>query len=249
MPRRPRRAPGGLVYHVLNRGAGRRTLFDRPPDFAAFVRVLAEVLAAEPVPLLGYCVMPNHWHLVLWPPRDGQLARFMQRLTITHVRRWVEHRGHVGWGAVYQGRYKSFPVQDDAHALTVLRYVERNPVRAGLVRRAEAWRWSSLGQLHHPADADVPPIPIAPWPVARRRDWADWVNRPQTAKEELALRRSLSHDRPFGSEAWAARTEAKLGLGPLRGRGRPKGSKAKATKAKGTKESERPARGRGRPAN
>ena len=111
------------------------------------------------------------------------------------------------------------------------RYVERNPLRANLVRRAEAWRWSSLGQQSHapPEDPDVPLIPIAAWPVARRRDRTDWVNRPQTAKEEEALRRALSHDRPFGSAAWTARMEKTLGLGPLRGRGRPKGTgKAKA---------------------
>ena len=224
MPRQPRRAPGGLIYHVLNRGAGRQQLFDGPADYAAFLRAFAEVLEHDPIPVLGFCLMANHWHLVLWPKRDGQLARFMQRLTITHVRRWVEHRRRVGWGGVYQGRYKSFPVQDDAHLTTVLRYVERNPVRAGLARRAEGWRWSSLGQLRDGPDPQIPHIPIAPWPVARRRDWAEWVNRPQTRKEEAALVRSLAHDRPFGSEQWTKRTEARLGLGPLRPRGRPKGS-------------------------
>jgi putative transposase len=225
MPRRARRAPGGVIYHVLNRGVGRQTLCDDAGDFAAFVRVLAETLDRVPVRVLGYCVMGNHWHLVLWPRRDRELARFMQRLTITHVRRWVEHRGRVGWGSVYQGRYKSFPVEGDGHLLTVLRYVERNPLRAGLVRRAEAWRWSSLGQSHAPPQEDVPSIPIAAWPVGRRRDWTAWVNRPQSPAEEAALRRALSHDRPFGSAAWTAKTEKTLGLGPLRGRGRPKGTR------------------------
>ena len=232
MPRRARRAPGGLIYHVLNRGAGRQALFDDDADFAAFVRVLAEVLEREPIRVLGYCLMGNHWHLVLWPRHDGQLARFMQRLTLTHARRWVEHRRRVGWGSVYQGRYKSFAVQDDAHLLTVLRYVERNPVRAGLVRRAEAWRWSSLGQSHLPPAEGVPFVPIAAWPVARRRDWAAWVNRPQTAREEAAVQRSLAHGRPFGSDGWTARTEGRLGLGPLRPRGRPKGPTKRPTAAK-----------------
>jgi putative transposase len=172
--------------------------------------------------LLGYCLMGNHWHLVLWPRRDGELAHFMQRFTVTHVRRWVEHRHRVGWGSVYQGRYKSFAVQDDAHLSTVLRYVERNPVRAGLVRRAEQWRWSSLGQMNVAPDERIPLVPIADIPRGRRRDWVEWVNRPQTAKEEFALQRSLKHDRPFGDTDWTARTERRLGLGPLRGRGRPK---------------------------
>ncbi len=222
MPRQPRHAPGGLIYHVLNRGVARQDLFEDDGDFAAFVRVLAEVLVQEPIRVCAFCVMSNHWHLVLWPRRQGQLARFMQRLTITHVRRWVEHRHRVGWGSVYQGRYKSFVVQDDSHLSTVLRYVERNPVRAGLVRRAETWRWSSLGQRHLPPDPQVPLVPIAEWPVSRRTDWVEWVNRPQTRKEEEALQRSLSHGRPFGSDTWTAEMEARLGLGPLRARGRPK---------------------------
>ena len=222
MPRQARHAPGGLIYHVLNRGVGRQDLFEDAGDFAAFVRVLAQVIEQEPIRVCGFCLMSNHWHLVLWPRREGQLARFMQRLTITHVRRWVEDRGRVGWGSVYQGRYKSFVVQEDSHLLTVLRYVERNPVRAGIVRRAEAWRWSSLGQLNYPPEEQIPLVPIAEWPVARRREWVEWVNRPQTQKEEQALQRSLSYNRPFGSDTWTAAMERKLGLGPLRGRGRPK---------------------------
>lgn len=222
MPRQARIAPGGLIYHVLNRGVGRQDLFHDAGDFAAFIRVFADVLEDEPIRVLGYCLMRNHWHLVLWPERDGQLARFMQRLTVTHVRRWVEHRQRVGWGSVYQGRYKSFPIQNDANLLTVLRYVERNPMRAGLVRKAQAWRWSSLGQMHHAADAEAPAIPVARGPVARRRDWADWVTRAQTPAEETALQRSLKHDRPFGSAVWVARTEERLKISPLRGRGRPR---------------------------
>jgi putative transposase len=232
MPRQARHAPGGLIYHVLNRGVGRQILFRHDDDYAAFVRVLAEVLAAQPMRVLGWCLMGNHWHLVLWPQRDGELARFMQRLTITHVRRWVEQRHRVGWGSVYQGRYKSFVVQDDAHLLTVLRYVERNPVRAGIVKRAEKWRWSSLGQLAAAlatagAQADEPIAPrieIARWPVARRTDWIKWVNRPQRQSELQAIQRSLAHNRPFGSDAWTSQMETRLGLGPLRGRGRPKGA-------------------------
>jgi len=224
MPRQARIAPGGLIYHVLNRGVGRQDLFDDDGDFAAFIRVMADVVAEEPIRVCGYCLMSNHWHLVLWPERDGQLARFMQRLTVTHVRRWVEHRHRVGWGSIYQGRYKSFPVQSDGHLLTVLRYVERNPVRAGIVKRAEMWRWSSLGQLSQAPTQDIPNIPVAPWPVPRRRDWTEWVNRPQTAKEEQALQRALTYGRPYGSDRWIAITERQLNLPPLRSRGRPVGS-------------------------
>lgn len=145
MPRTARIAPAGLIYHVLNRGVGRQDLFDDDEDFAAFLRVVRDVREEEPIRVLGFCLMSNHWHLVLWPERPGQLSKFMQRLTVTHVRRWTEHRHRVGWGSIYQGRYKSFVTQDDAHLATVLRYVERNPVRAGIKKPAEDWRWSSPG--------------------------------------------------------------------------------------------------------
>ena len=144
MPRIARQAAGGYVYHVINRGVGRMRLFEKQADYAAFERVLARTQEQEAMRLLGWCVMPNHWHLLAWPREDGALGRFMQRLTVTHARRWQEHTQRVGEGHVYQGRYKSFPVQSDEHFLAVLRYVERNALRAGLVERAEDWRWGSL---------------------------------------------------------------------------------------------------------
>jgi len=232
MPRQARVAPGGVIYHVLNRGVGRQNLFDDPGDFAAFVRVLHDVLQVEPMRILGYCLMSNHWHLVVWPSHDGQLSRFMQRLTITHVRRWVEYRRRVGWGSIYQGRYQSFPVQKDEHLLTLLRYVERNPLRANLVSRAQDWRWSSLGRREGASDPQVPLIPLSSPPLARPRDWIDWVNRPQTDQEEQALQRSLRHGRPYGSARWSAFMEAKLKLPPLRPRGRPKGTLGRKNNAR-----------------
>ena len=150
MPRTKRIAPGGMIFHVLNRANARVTIFEEPADFAAFERVMAETCARHPMRILGYLVMPNHWHLVLWPRNDGDLGRFMQRLTTTHVRRWHLYRGSVGFGHLYQGIYKSFPVQSDEHLPAVLRYVERNAARAGLVERAEDWEWSSLWRWRHP---------------------------------------------------------------------------------------------------
>ncbi len=232
MPRVARVAPGGLIYHVLNRGVGRMDLFKRPADFASFLQAIADTLRVVPMRICGYCLMSNHWHLVLWPRQDKELSRFMQRLTITHARRWIEHRDRVGYGSVYQGRYRSFPVQSDAHFTMLMRYVERNPRRAGMVRRAEAWRWSSLGQTAD--DGPVkglksPPaiIPLCPWPVPRRRDWIAYVNRSQRAAEEGAVRHSLRHSRPLGSAGWVSRMEKALSLTPLRPRGRPKGKTAK----------------------
>jgi len=142
MPRRLRVATGGFVYHALNRAVGRATLFDKEGDYAAFIKVLRQAKEWQAMRLLGYCLMPNHWHLVLWPRREGELTAFVRWLTHTHTMRWHAHYHTQGTGHLYQGRFKSFPVETDDHLYTVLRYVERNPLRAGLVRKATNWRWS-----------------------------------------------------------------------------------------------------------
>ncbi|MBK8270429.1 MAG: transposase [Planctomycetes bacterium] len=178
MPRRLRQAPGGIAYHVLNRANGRAAIFRRPEDFDAFERVLALAMERHRMRLLTYCLMSNHWHLVLFPREDGDLSRFMQWLTVTHVRRRHAHRRTDGHGHLYQGRFKSFPIQADAHLLTVCRYVERNPLRAGMVKRAEAWRWSGLRRW---LENDGEPVKLAQWPVDRARGWLACVNRPQSA--------------------------------------------------------------------
>jgi putative transposase len=220
MPRTARIAPGGVIHHVLNRGVRKMTLFRGRSDYLAFQQCLLDTMRIVPVPVLGYCVMPNHWHLVLLPEHDGDLARFMLRLTITHVRRWSEHRRTVGEGHVYQGRYKSFPCQSDEHAWTVLRYVERNPLRAKLVERAQEWPWSSLGQELLEEKVRLP-LASSP-PGARRADWIDWVNLPQTPAEESAIVSCIEKSRPFGSDRWLQRAMRTLGWREQKMRGRPK---------------------------
>jgi putative transposase len=144
MPRVGRIAPGGVIYHVLNRGNGRRQVFLKDGDYLAFIKLLAQVREAVPVDLLAYCLMPNHWHLVLRPAADGDLSKFMLRLTTAHVRRHYAHYHDTAGGHLYQGRFKNFPIEEDPHLLTVLQYVEANALRARLVRRAENWKWGSL---------------------------------------------------------------------------------------------------------
>ncbi len=219
---RPHRvALGGYAYHVLNRANGRLPLFQKDGDYAAFERVLAEALEHVPgMRLLAYCLMPNHWHLILWPPRDGELSDFGHWLTLTHTQRWRAHYHDVGAGHLYQGRFKSFPVAQDEHFLQVCRYVERNALRAQLVRQAERWRWSSLWRRQHPET--VSPC-LHDWPVVVSRNWVEEVNRPQTEAELEALRRSVRRGQPFGAEPWARAVAAQLGLeSTLRARGRPR---------------------------
>jgi putative transposase len=172
------------------------------------------------MPILAYCVMPNHWHLVLRPKRDGDLSRFVGWLTLTHTQRWHAHHHDAGTGHLYQGRFKSFPVEEDDHLLVLCRYVERNARRAGLVRRAEQWRWGSLWRRESGDEAAR--SLLSDWPVARPRNWLTWVNEPQTSAELADLCQSVSRGRPFGGEAWMAKVSRRLGLeATLRPRGRP----------------------------
>src|SRR5580698_6912385 len=119
MPRPRRAAEGGLVYHALNRANARMTIFESDDDYAAFERVLAQAVAKYDMRLLAYCLMPNHFHLLLWPREDADLSQFMRWLTLTHTQRWHAHHQTVGSGHLYQGRFKSFPVQSDDHYFTV----------------------------------------------------------------------------------------------------------------------------------
>jgi putative transposase len=222
---RPKRvADGGLVYHLLNRANGRMTIFKKPEDYDAFERVLEEAVERTEMRLLAYCVMPNHWHLVVWPREDGELSRFTGWLTLTHTQRWHAERHSTGSGHVYQGRFKSFPVQDDEHFLTVCRYVERNALRAKLVKRAEAWRWGSLHRWKH-GDAKQKSL-LASWPLPRAAGWAKRVNTPLTKAELSALRRSVKRGSPFGEASWRDRMVRQLGLeSTVRPLGRPKKEK------------------------
>ena len=223
MPRQARKAPGGLICHVLNRGVGRMNLFRHQKDYIAFLRCFRDVLDESPMAVLAYCIMPNHWHLVLAPRRDGQLSQFMQRLTITHARRWIEHRRRVGSGHVYQGRFKSFACQSDGHFLALCRYVERNPLRTKLVARAEDWPFSSL-RAGLGLDKQ-PMIPLTKWPVPRPADWRRRVNRAQPAAEEAALRKSIATANPLGDDKWTAKQRKRLGIADPKPIGRPRKAK------------------------
>ncbi len=210
-----------MIFHVLNRGVGRMRLFLTDDDFEAFERIIAQTLETRPMRIVAYCLLSNHWHLVLWPKRDGDLAAFMQKLTITHARNWQEHRRRVGYGHLYQGRYKSFPVESDEHFYQVVRYVERNALRAGLVRRAESWRWGSLWRRLR-GGAEQASL-LSDWPLPRPASWTQYVNQPQTEAELTAIRRSVKRGQPFGGEDWVQETAERLGLqSTLRERGRPR---------------------------
>jgi putative transposase len=224
MPRIARIAPGGHIYHVLNRSVGRMHLFRRDADFEAFERILLQAHERHSLRILSYCLMSNHWHLVVWTQQDGQLTAFFRWLTHTHAMRWRVAHHTVGYGHLYQGRFKSFPIQRDDHLRTVCRYVERNALTAGLVKNAEDWRWGSLRvRMHGPENMRAI---LSPWPVDRPSDRVQHVNEALTAKELQRLELSQHRGRPYGGEAWVARTVAKLGMEhTIRPEGRPRKEK------------------------
>jgi putative transposase len=196
-------------------------IFTDPGDYFAFEQVLAEAHARVAMRTISYCIMPSHWHLVLFPRNDGDLSEFMRWLTVTHTQRWHAVRGTAGSGHVYQGRFKSFPVQSDAHFLTVCRYVERNALRAGLVKKAEDWRWGSLWRRVFGGDDSG--LVLRAGPVRLPDEWVKLVNQSQSDQELAALRLCVARGRPYGSDTWVARTARRVGLtSTLRPRGRPR---------------------------
>jgi putative transposase len=219
MPRRQRIPSAGIVYHVLNRAVKQLVLFSSDWDYASFEELLWDAKQRAAVRLFDYCLMRNHWHLILCPEKHGELSRFMHWLTLTHASRWNASHGVSGTGAVYQGRFKAIPIQSNVHFLTACRYVERNPLRANLVSDATEWRWSSLWRRRKYCEHGL----LDTWPVVRPVNWAEYVNEPQTEAELEAVREAIRHGTPLGDKIWQQQTAQLLQLkSSLRPRGRPK---------------------------
>jgi putative transposase len=219
MPRTARAIQAGLIYHVLNRGNGRLPLFHDDRDYAGFEQVLAEGLERYPVDLLTYCLMRNHWHLVVRGRTDEAIGRLLGWVGVTHVRRHHARYHSRGNGHIYQGRFKSFPVEEGYGLLTLCRYVEANPRRAKLVRRAEQWVWGGLWRRL----AGKEDLPLTDWPVRVPRNWLDLVNRRMDKPILEGVRTSVSRGRPWGSDEWVQATTVRLGLEhTFRAAGRPR---------------------------
>ena len=211
MPRISRGQQAGYAYHVINRGNGRAAVFHKSQDYEAFLSLVEEAKLRHPVKIFAFCLMPNHFHFILEPSDETALSRFMQWLLTSHVRRYHKHYGSSGH--IWQGRFKSFPIQRDEHLITVLRYVLQNPVRAGLCAAVREWKWSSLGK---PQLTDGSP-------VSELREWLTALDEPIGEQQLRVVRECVNRQRPFGMAEWQAKMAAALGLASsLRPRGRPK---------------------------
>lgn len=221
MPRQKRSDEAGVIYHALNRGNDRKTIFEKPADYEAFIRILEEGLQRYAVELFAFTIMPNHWHLVLRPGKDGQMGRFLRWVSATHTLRYHGHYRRHGDGHLYQSRFKSFPVQDDEHFYVLCRYVERNPLRAKLVSAAEDWQHGSLYRWNE----SITPKPqiLSPWPIRRLPRWIERVNAALSQAELDSLRTCIQRGRPFGEETWVDEIAERHGLWyTLRPVGRPR---------------------------
>jgi putative transposase len=217
MPRRPRHALTGVVFHVMNRAVRGTTLFETDGDFDAFARTFTEGLSDSPVELIAYQVMRNHWHCIMSCDRVADLSKLMHWVEGKHANNWAGAHNARGRGYVYQGRFKSIPVQTSHSFLRVCRYVERNALRQNLVAAAEDWTWGSLYSRCH----DYYPIPLGKWPIPLPENWVELVNQPQSDAELADLRDCINRDWPIGDPEWVKAVAPFVGL-TLRRRGRPK---------------------------
>jgi len=221
MPRTDRVDVGEYVYHVLNRANARVQIFDNNKDYQLFESILIEAKDKFDMRILAYCIMPNHWHLVLYPKKDGDLAKFMGWVTNTHTRRWHTVKETIGQGHLYQGRYKSFVCQDDIHFLTLVRYVERNALKANLIKKAENWKWSSVWRREKGTEKEKELL--SEWPIVIPQNYLATLNESQTKEEENILERSIQKSAPFGEFNWTNKIVKKFGLEQtLKSVGRPK---------------------------
>jgi putative transposase len=187
--------PGGIVYHVVNRATQGQLLFRDHGEYLAFQRLLGRAVRKTGMRLLAYCLMPNHVHFLLWPRKDGDLARFMQWLTSLHARELHTWRGTTGRGAIYQANYRGSPVDTETYFYAAARYIEFNPVRAGFVTHAEHWPWSSASP-----SSIIQGVELAEWPVPRPRDWRTFVNRGETPLNLIYIRERIEQGKRLGPE-------------------------------------------------
>ncbi|MBU1117409.1 transposase [Patescibacteria group bacterium] len=210
---------GNYVYHIINRANARLPIFFEEKDYLLFEEILREGVKKYEMRLLSYCLMPNHFHLVLYPKLEGDIQKFMQWVTLTHTQRWHSQNKTTGTGHLYQGRYKSFIIQTDNHIYTVIRYVERNALRAKLVKKAENWRFSSLFWRFKNKTNSF----LSDWPISEPKDYLDFVNTPITNTELDEIRESVHKGKPYGKNSWVDTKIKEFNLqATIRSRGRPK---------------------------
>lgn len=221
MARQPRVDIAGAVYHVINWANARWRIFRTQKDYAAVLDALEETKEQFRLDIFSFCIMPNHWHFAVRPNRQGDMGRFFGTFTQMATQRWHVAHHTVGSGYLFQGRFKSFLVEQEAYFIQLVQYIEANPVRAKLVGRAEDWPWSSLYvRIHHPERSKKL---LAPWPIDAPKDYVPHVNQSLPKPTLESIRHAVVRSNPLGNPAWVQRMVKRYDLGhTLRPGGRPK---------------------------
>jgi len=224
MPRVARVDVGEEVYHVINRANGRLQIFNTDEDYRLFEQLLLETKEVTDMRILAYELMPNHWHLALYPRNDGDLAIFMHKLSNAHTRKVHAQTNTNGNGHLYQGRYKSFLIDSDNYLLTVIKYIERNAVRANIAHRCEEWRWGSAWLRIH-GTAEQKNL-LDELPTKLPDEYEKWINTADREEDLKTIRISVNKNIPYGRDKWVEKMVSKHHLeSTLRFPGRPRNSK------------------------
>jgi len=218
MPRINRGLAEGNIYHVLNRGNAKQEVFHKKEDYEIFIDLIREAKELHPVKLFAYCLMPNHFHLLIMPIKTKELSNFMQWLMTSQVRK--HHKHYDTSGHVWQGRFKDFIVSTDEYLLTVLRYIENNPVRSGIVKYAKDWTWSSHRERILSSKKKTL---LEDLPIELPEDWAKFVDQAFEEQELDIIHKSVNRGTPYGSQEWQKKKCKELGLeSTIRPIGRPR---------------------------
>jgi len=205
MPRFRRLVVPGYPHHVTQRGVRRQTVFFDESDYKEYLRLAAELLVDSNLSFWAYCLMPNHIHAVVMPGEKNSLAKYFAVLHRRYARR--TNRKHDWRGHLWQERYFSV-VMDEAHTLAAMRYVELNPVRAGLCRSAHEWKWSSArGNLGHSEDRLLQTNSSG----ELVGNWHEYLKLGENEQQFDELRRLTRIGRPDGSDAFVESIELKSG--------------------------------------
>lgn len=221
MARRPRVDVEGYFYHVLNRANAKQIIFKSQKDYQFFESTLTEAIEKFQVRLIAYCIMPNHFHLVLYCDKDGEIQKCMQWLTVTHTQRLHVRNSTIGHGHIYQGRYKSFVVETDVYLNILLKYVEQNPLRANLVQNLKQWRWGSYYRRKYGTDKERKLLDDTF--VILSGNYEDSVHQIFNDEQVTLIRESVNKGKPLGSVSWMKQMVKRFKLEScMRNRGRPR---------------------------
>ncbi len=221
MPRTHRVDVGGEIYHVINRANGRMQIFNTDKEYELFEALLVEAKELFDMRILAYTIMPNHWHILLYPKKDGDVSIFMHWLSTTHTRRVHVATSTVGAGHLYQGRYKSFLVDSDRYLIALIKYIERNAVRAKLAKLCEDWKWGSAWRRIHGNKEQKSLLSESPSPIPH--EYQMWVNTSEKEDELISIRKSVNKGVPYGRELWVDKMVTKFSLeATCRSAGRPR---------------------------